>query len=379
MKPKRIELPEPAAKLWKHATTLVEGVLQECKTLEHDRWYLGGGTALAAEWHHRESSDVDILIAPGLSMAVLDGQSDGIERLIAATNGERIEAPDQKLSVKYGKNAKVDIFSSGRQLPGHEEPAEIQGGTTLRLTNAQIFTGKLRRAIEGSVAARDLFDICHAARIKEPGIQQALNALTVPEYDQIREFWESSRAKIEEQAATRLSGIQPENWIKPEELLHITLRTTDDHRYAGMIIRAGSGYTTVRTVTIGGQSNEYRLKDGNIERGFQALGIARHLGCHNIRAGEVIRKTQEAMKESGERTVIEVRGGDGRNGQEEAIENAARGTREELGAKEQGQKSTRTAGRRAKQPAEAPPTASGAARESARQRRNRSGGDTPPR
>ena len=314
MKPRHIDLPEPAARLWNRATTLVNGLLQECKTLEHDQWYLGGGTALAADWHHRRSSDIDILIAPGLSMTVLEGQSDRIERLIAATNGERTEAPDQKLSVKYGKDGKIDIFSSGRQLPGHEEPVEVDGRTTLRLTNAQIFAGKFRRAIDRHVAARDLFDICHAARIKEPGMQQALNALTEHEVNRIREFWESSRAKIEEQAGTRLSGIRAENRIEPEELLELTLETTEDHRYAGMVVRAGNGQTTIRTVTSGGQTNEYSSKDSDIEKDFQALGVARHLKCHNIGLGQVIRDAQEAMKQSSERTVTETVRRDGPNG-----------------------------------------------------------------
>ena len=323
MKRRHIDLPEPAAGLWNRARTLVDGLLQECKTLEHDRWYLGGGTALAADWHHRRSSDIDILIAPGLSMGVLEGQSNRIEKLIARTKGERINAPDQKLSVKYEKDGKVDIFSSGRQLPGHEESVEIDSRATLRLTNAQIFAGKFRRAIDRQVAARDLFDICHAARIKEPGMQQALNALTEPEVNRIKEFWESSRAKIEEQAKTRLAGVPPEIQIDPERLLELSLRTTDDHRYAEMVIQAGNDQTTVRTVTIGGQTNEYRSTGSEIETDFQALGVARHLKCHNIGLGQVIRDAQEAMKESSEQTIRETGRGGGPNGPRRALANAA--------------------------------------------------------
>ena len=155
MRARHVDLPEPANRIWSRATALVDALLKECKTLEDDKWYLGGGTALSAEWRHRNSTDIDILIAPGLSMASLHGNSKKrLSELINATNGTRIDAPDQKLSATYGEHGKVDIFSSGRQLPGHEEKIEVAGRTTLRLSNAQIFAGKFRRAIDQHVAAR---------------------------------------------------------------------------------------------------------------------------------------------------------------------------------------------------------------------------------
>ncbi len=301
---RHIDLPEPASRIWHHATTMVNALLEECKTLEHDRWYLGGGTALAADWRHRKSFDIDILIAPGLSMAALHGEGyKRLSRLIRATNGERIDAPDQKLSISYGNSAKIDIFSSGRQLPGHEQPIEIAGQSSLRLSNAQIFSGKFRRAIDQHVAARDLFDICHAARIKDAGMHQALNALTQPELDRISEFWHSSRAKIADEAQKKLSGISAQNWIDPEHLVERTVRTTDKHRYSEVLIQAADDQTTIRTRTIGGRTNEYHSTSIEIERDFHGLGITRYLGCHNISAREVIRDARKAMTQSIQQTI----------------------------------------------------------------------------
>ena len=306
MKSRHIDLPEPARSIWRDATTLVDALLRECKTLEYEHWYLGGGTALAADWGHRTSTDIDILIAPGLSMAALHGKGyERLSELIDATGGTRLDAPDQKLSVTYDNHGKIDIFSSGRQLPGHEEPIEIGGRATFRLSNAQIFAGKFRRAIDRRVAARDLFDICHAARIRDPGMQQALNTLTEPEVNRIKEFWESSRAKIEEEARERLSGIRKENWIDPEGLVEETVRTTEDHRYAQVVIRAGRDEATVRTITIGGEPNEYRSTGKQIERDFHARGVARHLMLHNVSARQVIHDAREAMKQSVEQTVAQ--------------------------------------------------------------------------
>lgn len=307
-KPRRVELLEPASKIWQHATTLVDALLEECKTLEHDRWYLGGGTALAADWRHRNSFDIDILIAPGLSMAALHGVGNKrLNKLIHATNGEQIDAPDQKLSIAYGNDGKIDIFSSGRQLPGHEEPIEIAGRTTLRLSNAQIFSGKFRRAIDHHVAARDLFDICHAVRIRnDAGMHQALNALTQPELNRIREFWHSTRAKIEDEAQKKLSGISAENWIDPKQLVERAVRTTDTHRYAEVLIQASDDRTTIRTRTNGLRTNEYHSTSNDIERDLHGLGITRYLGCHNISAREVIRDARKAMTQSTQRTIAHI-------------------------------------------------------------------------
>lgn len=134
--------------LWPKAVELVGDLMSECATLEDDDWHLGGGTALATEWKHRTSTDIDILIAPGLNMTGLGPEAIGrIERRIEEQGGRRLDAPDQKLSVDYGPDGKVDIFSSGRQLPGHEEVVEIDGSRVGRLSDARIFAGKLRRAI----------------------------------------------------------------------------------------------------------------------------------------------------------------------------------------------------------------------------------------
>jgi len=307
-KTRHVELLEPASRIWQHATTLVNALLEECKTLEHDRWYLGGATALAADWRHRHSFDIDILIAPGLSMAALHGKGhQRLSKLIQATKRQQVDAPDQKLSIAYGKNGKVDIFSSGRQLPGHEEPIEVARQTTLRLSNAQIFSGKFRRAIDHHVAARDLFDICHAARIRsDAGMHQALNALTEPELNRIREFWHNSRAKIEEEAQTKLSGISAENWIDPKQLVERAARTTETHRYAEVLIQASHDRITIRTRTNGLRTNEYHSTSNEIERDLHGLGIARYLGCHNISARDVIRDARQAMTQSNQQTIAHI-------------------------------------------------------------------------
>ena len=143
MTPRRVELPEAAQRCWPKAVELIEALSNECATLEDEEWHVGGGTALAADWQHRNSTDIDILIAPGLSISALGPDANArIEELIRNQRGIRFQAPDQKLSVNYGPDGKVDIFSSGRQLPGREERIVIDRTQTGRLSDAQIFSGE---------------------------------------------------------------------------------------------------------------------------------------------------------------------------------------------------------------------------------------------
>ena len=304
METRRVELPEVAKRCWPKALELVVAVQRECATLEHEDWYLGGGTALAADWEHRTSTDIDILIAPGLSMSALGPDANArIDRLIRNQGGSRLEAPDQKLSVEYKPEGKVDIFSSGRQLPGHEERIEIDGTSAWRLSDAQIFAGKLRRAIEGHAVARDLFDICYAAKTEPTGFEQALNALTEEERRGISGLWEAAKAKIAEEADTKLAGVNDEDRIPPEELAKKATKALKDYLYAHTIIRAGRGQAVVRTRTANGHWREYESAADTLKRDFEARGISRYLTRRNIRPQTVLEKT---LKHIDERRTVDI-------------------------------------------------------------------------
>ena len=78
---------ESLKRCWPKAIELIKALMRECATLEHEAWYLGGGTALAADWQHRTSTDIDILIAPGLSMSALGAAATArIDQLIEVSS-----------------------------------------------------------------------------------------------------------------------------------------------------------------------------------------------------------------------------------------------------------------------------------------------------
>ena len=93
MEPRRVELPGVAKRCWPRAIELIKALMRECATLEHEAWYLGGGTALAADWQHRTSTDIDILIAPGLSMSALGPEANArIDQLIESQGGKTVHS-----------------------------------------------------------------------------------------------------------------------------------------------------------------------------------------------------------------------------------------------------------------------------------------------
>ena len=302
---RRVELPDVARRCWPNAIELVETLTKECATLEHEAWYLGGGTALAADWKHRTSTDIDILIAPGLSISALGPEANArIDRVIERQHGQRLAAPDQKLTVKYEQGGKVDIFSSGRQLPGHEEAIEVDGMPAQRLSDAQIFAGKLRRAIEGQPAARDLFDICYATKTGRRGFEQAVNALTGDEQRRIVVLWETAGGKIVGEARTNLAGIKELDRIPPEKLAKRAATALREHRYARTIIRAGRGRAVVRTRTFSGEWRDYESTTETARRDFEARGVNRYLASQNIRPDQV---TDKVLKHIDNREMVEIR------------------------------------------------------------------------
>ena len=75
---------------------------------------------------------------------------------------------------------------------------------------------------------------------------------------------------------------------------------------------AGYDETRIRTITNSGRTNEYRSASADIERDFNALGIARHLMQHNISPRQVMQDARKAMTQSIEQTVARTAPADGR-------------------------------------------------------------------
>ena len=106
-------------------------------------WKLSGGTILAAQWHHRKSTDVDLKVVAKTGLAILDPRYDPSfdQEMKELGAGQPIHRQDQ-IIIPVGE-LKMNIFE-GTPTPGvGEERIEVNGEPEIVLSNAQILTGKL--------------------------------------------------------------------------------------------------------------------------------------------------------------------------------------------------------------------------------------------
>ena len=142
---------------------------------------LGGGTALAARWRHRHSTDVDLFVEPEpyrnfrwntggrftLDLAV----ADPVDRLIIADDGTYITF--------HGRPGHITV-DVARGLPFDPRSSDTARGTQVPLeTTDEILAKKLlfRMARDKELLPRDLYDIAVAHQRDPTALQTALDAL----------------------------------------------------------------------------------------------------------------------------------------------------------------------------------------------------------
>lgn len=101
--------------IWSRATTLVDALPIECKTLEDDKWYLSGGTALLAEWRHRHSTDIDIR-ASARAGAACKREADHDKDRTVAQYGE--SCVPRRYCVHRGQQHRAEESSAGNRGEG---------------------------------------------------------------------------------------------------------------------------------------------------------------------------------------------------------------------------------------------------------------------
>ena len=195
-----MKLREPAAKLWKKHHEAVRRI--STAPGGESRLLMGGGSVLSAEWGHRMSMDIDLLLPEREGMQ--DAGQGGPVDLAAATGGKLVKDLPNQISVEVDEG-EIDVAAIPPDLPGLEREVEIDGRTELVLASAQILRGKLDRTDQG--AKRDAFDFAVAREADPRGLEIAVNALSPNETRVIRHNLEGSDNKRPDAARTTLRGV----------------------------------------------------------------------------------------------------------------------------------------------------------------------------
>lgn len=137
---------------------------------------LGGGTALAARWHHRESTDVNLFTAPGaFQRAGLRPTTwEGLIRSVSGLTLEALTVDEVNCHATF-REGQLDILSQPPVMPEFHS-GDFVAGTSIRLeTNAAILARKIHQRIltMGLLYPRDLYDIACAAKLDPEALSAA--------------------------------------------------------------------------------------------------------------------------------------------------------------------------------------------------------------
>ena len=183
------DLPEGPAELFE----AVRETVGEYLGGEH-HMRIGGGTALAARWAHRHSTDVD-LFTSGEPYTRLHSQREAFVRDPGRRAGpvDAIHVRRWNAKILLTGGGEVTLFTS-RSMTDQARSDDTVRGTNVPLeSNAEILAKKLagRMLESGQLLARDLYDFA-AARHHDPGaVKTALRDIDISDLGQLKQELET--------------------------------------------------------------------------------------------------------------------------------------------------------------------------------------------
>ena len=269
-----MKLREPAAKLWKKHREAVRRISRAPGG--ESRLLMGGGSVLAAEWGHRMSMDIDLLLPEREGMQ--DASQGGPVDLAAATGGKLVKDLPNQISVEVDEGG-IDVAAIQPDLPGLEREVEIDGRTELVLANAQILRGKLDRTQQG--AKRDAFDFAVARETDPQALEIAVNALSPNETRVVRHNLEASDNKWPEASKTRLRGVHVKYAKYAQAPGQAASKAVAASRYIGVEIGIEGNRLRISTRTRGDDPRIEEYSAKKAAAALQASGIDAYLRANS--------------------------------------------------------------------------------------------------
>jgi len=168
------------------------GILSELLSVVLDfipaeRIVLGGGTALAARWQHRESLDVDLFVDPVIFDANIYHHAAECEDRLARLGFGRLATLDEHGCHISHRAGNVDIVGCFPLTPDSRSRDFVAGTGIALETNREILAKRLHRQIlgHGQIVPRDLYDFAFARRFEPESMQAAWKAQRVVDADSL--------------------------------------------------------------------------------------------------------------------------------------------------------------------------------------------------
>lgn len=270
-----------ARRLWDLVHRPVGHALAELDGGPHD-FRLGGGTVLAARWHHRDSFDIDLVVERSVPLSELANPSNSFDFTMRALGG----APEyfrRQCTVTF-PSGQIDLLQVDPVPPGAEHIAVVDGTPTLVLDTAQILHGKLERA--DKVVVRDVFDLIVAAELDPHALATAVNCRNPRETEVVATTFEEANAALGRDARHQLVGTGEIS--DPETLGTQAAAAIRGAVYRHVAVRTEGPLGIIETTTNSGTARRIKMIQAEVERKLAESGLMEHLsagafGAHRIR------------------------------------------------------------------------------------------------
>ena len=274
-----LQLPGDARRLWLAARRAVKEALAGIEQGPVE-YRIGGGTILAARWHHRQSYDIDITVDEKTPLRELQRDSgNGFEPAMEALGGRPVFSAELNMFTVVFPGSKIDLWARDPMLSAGHGTAQVEGEPEVVLSTAQILRGKLERADLNVV--RDVYDVVKAAELDPAALEAAVNAVPRATAQRIGLSWHWSGPELAQLAAEQLKGVPPHAAFDPRRLGHDAAYAVHRALYDELRIRTADETILVEATTRGGRRRRMSIAPESAGQTFESLGLNAHLETKN--------------------------------------------------------------------------------------------------
>jgi len=286
----KLTLPEPAGDLWLQTRDILTRLGPA-----GNPWavHLGGGTVLGARLHHRESTDIDIVVHEVPALGAL--ARPGPENLTTRLGGTTIKETQGQIRVRM-KTGVIDVNTAPVIPEDDHEEAEIEGRPQTVLSTVQILRGKFERATEPA-PVRDVYDVIRSAADADAAgsLAAAYGVLVEDRQDAVETEGRMLDARDEQEAGDELR-LTEEPQADPAMLGSAGALALSGHRLARLVVSLEGDEIEIERTTRNGKVFTNSTSRATVGRLMNRLGVKMHMAEHNATQGRVERRIEEHVR-----------------------------------------------------------------------------------